>query len=161
MSGIIGGVRAKSGVIGLQAQGSTPCFYAQKSSTGSASTLVNTYEIPFDWVHFNVGGHYDGSSRFTAPYDGYYLFSMQYLTDNNGGRAVSYLAIDESVDYNGGQVIEMSHDTEEYNDANITAVVNLTAGQRVACNVGSNTNARVYSGAQGQNFFSGYMIGGM
>tara|TARA_Y100000004_G_scaffold24480_1_gene24679 strand:- start:88 stop:726 length:639 start_codon:yes stop_codon:yes gene_type:complete len=135
----------------------TPNFYAQYTGSNSA-TLTSNDELRFTLVHTNVGNHYDGTSRFTCPIDGTYLFYVQALGNNDGGRIIGYFSINGSTSYTTDKTIEYSHDSEEYNDFQGTAIVNLSAGDYIAIRMNTSYN-RIYNSSTGQNVFMGYLLG--
>ena len=135
-----------------------PAFMAQR--TGGNSNPGGSTVYPFNTTYYNIGSGYNTSNyRFTAPVAGLYMFGVQLLTDNSGGRQIIYLRINGSIDYNNTQGYEGSADTEEYNDVQINALFKLNANDYVDVTTGSGANNNLYSSANGQNKFWGVLIG--
>lgn len=137
---------------------SRPAFYAQFTHGGNSNPGSGNVAV-FNFTHFNVGNNYSTSnSRFTAPVDGLYAFGTQMLTDNSGSRTILIIRINGSSDYNTTQAIEISSDSEEYNDAQGNVLFQLSSGDYVDVRVQVNY-ANLYASSGGQNFFYGYLVG--
>jgi hypothetical protein len=137
------------------------CFYAQAKAATVASNVVNSNdEFQFPDIYYNVGNGYSfvlGSiSRFTAPISGYYYFSVQMLGNASGNRFIAYISINGSEDYINSQVVELSADTDDYNDLQGSVIYKLSAGDYVSLRNGTNN---AYGSSTGQNFFMGYLLG--
>jgi hypothetical protein len=137
------------------------CFYAQARSATVASNVLNSNdEFQFPETYYNVGNGYsfvlNSISRFTAPISGYYYFSVQMLGNASGSRFIAYISINGSEDYINSQVVELSADTDDYNDIQGSVIYNLSAGDYVSVRNGTNN---AYGSSTGQNFFMGYLLG--
>lgn len=137
------------------------CFYAQARSATVASNVLNSNdEFQFPETYYNVGNGYsfvlNSISRFTAPISGYYYFSVQMLGNASGSRFIAYISINGSEDYINSQVVELSADTDDYNDIQGSVIYNLSAGDYVSVRNGTNN---AYNSSTGQNFFMGYLLG--
>ena len=137
------------------------CFYAQARSATVASNVLNSNgEFQFPETYYNVGDGYsfvlNSISRFTAPISGYYYFSVQILGNASGSRFIAYISINGSKDYINSQVVELSADTDDYNDLQGSVIYKLSAGDYVSV---TNQTNNAYGSSTGQSFFMGYLLG--
>jgi hypothetical protein len=132
-----------------------PCFCASQTSAGL--TTASFAEQKFNVVSFNTGSYYSASTgRFTAPVAGKYLFRFQILTNNSSGRALCYLAKNNSV---SSPTVEASATALNYNDIHAMGIFDLAAGDYVSVKNGDTAEALFYGGPSNQNWFIGYLIG--
>jgi hypothetical protein len=125
-----------------------PCFSVKENT---ASAYTNGQYAKLDSIQVNVGGGYNASTGlFTAPVAGNYLITSQLMTTSGTGRAIYYLY------KNGSAYMEASSASTDYNDAQATTIMYLSAGDTCGIVVGSGT-FYPYSGIQ--NFFCGHLIG--
>ena len=125
-----------------------PCFSVREDGS---SSYTNGQYAKLDSIQVNVGGGYNASTGlFTAPVAGNYLITSQLMTTNGTGRAIYYLY------RNGSQYMEASSASTDYNDAQATTIMYLSAGDTCGIVVGSGT---FYGTCQTQNFFCGHLIG--
>jgi hypothetical protein len=137
-----------------------PAFYAQAAS-GTNTNPGSGQTMPFNFVHFNIGGHYNVSNyRFTAPIDGIYAFGTQMLGDAGpNGRAIAFIRINGSLNYQGAQPIELSATTKDYNDIQGNCLFSLSANDYVDIRTdGGSEGSRFYGSSSGQNIFYGYLV---
>ena len=78
------------------------------------------------------------------------------LGNASGSRFIAYISINGSEDYINSQVVELSADTDDYNDIQGSVIYNLSAGDYVSVRNGTNN---AYNSSTGQNFFMGYLLG--
>lgn len=132
-----------------------PCFSARQTSTGL--TTATAAEQKFDVVIFNTGSYYNASTgRFTAPVAGKYLFRFQMLTNSSSGRALCYLALNNT---NNLPTVEASATALNYNDIHAMAIYDMAAGDYVSVKNADSGEALFYGSPSNQNFFIGYLIG--
>jgi len=132
--------------------------YANESGTG----LDNKYsgeEGQFNGVASNVGNHYDGSKRFTAPIAGYYQFHCSLMSGSANGYGIFKFYVNGSI-WQGSN----SHSFQLYNyttanDKTVTGslIINLSAGDYVSIYIHA-THDHFYWGGT-YSFFGGYLIG--
>ena len=120
---------------------------------------LNHYEIiPWDDVRFDSGNNYDKvTGAYTAPYDGYYQFS---ISQRNKGSTVSFVTLVEG--------ITVHHCWDNDSDYPSTAescsiIVKLLAGQRVQI---KNVGTRVLESLQdkdlnGYGYINSWFVGHM
>jgi hypothetical protein len=130
-----------------------PVFSARANggtNPGSNQTL------PFPVTAVNTGSHYNTStSTFTAPINGTYFFYFQALGETSfNDRAMAYIQL------NGGDYIEASATTKDYNSVHAQVIISLSAGDavRVQTQAGA-AGTRFYADSNNQNWFMGYLIG--
>jgi hypothetical protein len=131
-----------------------PCFSARQTSTGL--TTADAAEQKFDVVLFNTGSYYNASTgRFTAPVAGKYLFRFQMLTVSTSGRALCYIAKNNSQSIPS---VEASATALNYNDIHAMAIFDLSAGDYVSIKNATTAEALFYGSPSNQNWFVGYLI---
>ena len=57
-------------------------FMAYPTSAANVTGDGTVYTVPFAGVVWNIGGNFDGTSTFTAPVSGYYLFDYSISMNN-------------------------------------------------------------------------------
>jgi hypothetical protein len=135
-----------------------PAFQAQAVAN---DTTYGQQVIPYPGVITNRGGHYNNSTyRFTAPVSGAYCFSWDgwhnAITPGTGRMFIrkngSYVT---ASGYNSGHGIHARlGDTAEDDDSQMTAVLELSAGDYVDIYNGADNVRLFYSSG-----FSGFLIG--
>ena len=131
--------------------------YANESGTG----LDNKYsgeEGQFNGVVSNVGNHYDGSKRFTAPIAGYYQFHCSLMSGSANGYGIFKFYV------NGAAWSSNSHSFQLYNystanDKTMTGslIINLSAGDYVSIFIHATHDHFYWGGIY--SYFGGYLIG--
>ncbi|NQY30846.1 MAG: hypothetical protein HRT69_15440 [Flavobacteriaceae bacterium] len=108
----------------------------------------------------NNGSHFNISTGdFTAPVDGFYMFSAQVRIDGiNTGYARLLIAINNSTDVNNGLHAIRNSDTSSasFDTMSVSGVVQLTAGDIVSVYVSSSNDTSFT--IQGESGFNGYLI---
>ena len=126
-----------------------PSFLAHAIGSADITTSGN-YFVLTD-VRHNIGNHYNSSTGiFTAPVAGIYLFTLQCMGNNGGGRAMLGLH------KNNSNVAFGSADTEEYNDCSIIVNLQLEANDTVRMYA---QTGNWYAGQSDECWFGGYLIG--
>ena len=126
-------------------------FYARIDGfTGSPSEDT---AVPFDIVDLNVGSAYDPTNgEFTAPVDGLYSFSLEFMAAASCGTA--YTCVNLYVD----SVVVSQSCSESPTSAGTAVTVQLTAGQGVKLATRYSAPCESLDNDGIQNKFSGHLL---
>ena len=136
-----------------------PLFQAYANETGSGlNEKYSGAEGQFNGVVYNVGNHYDGSKRFTAPIAGHYQFHCSLLTGSAAGFGIFQFYINGSA-WISSSAFFQAYNYASGNDKTVTgsAIINLSAGDYVSIFI-NNSHDHFYWGTT-YSYFGGYLIG--
>ena len=135
-----------------------PLFQAYVLENPSANEKYSNAEGQFKGVIYNVGNHYDGTKRFTAPIAGHYQFHVSLLTGSAASYGIFRFHINGAT-WTGSDKHFQVYNYATNNDKTLTAsiVLNLSAGDYVSIFI-HGTYDHFYWG-DGYGYFGGYLIG--
>jgi hypothetical protein len=155
-----------SGAIALQNAGTTglnidasgrsttplqPAFSASFSTSYTQSSGVQL--VPFNAENFDIGSNFNtGTSAFTAPVAGKYLFTA-YIGSSGGGPAQTYFGIGFFVNGSSQGLCWNTKDSGYQKDA-ISQILNLSAGDSVTVRAEVQNSLTIAVGS-----FCGYLLG--
>ena len=136
-----------------------PLFQAYANESGGGEN--NKYsgeEGQFNGVASNVGNHYDGSKRFTAPIAGHYQFHCSLLTGNANGYGIFRFNVNGAA-WTGTDRWFQAWNYATGNDKTVTGsvIINLSAGDYVSVFI-NDSHDHFYWGTT-YSYFGGYLIG--
>ena len=145
----------------------TPAFLATKFTTPPTAYTGGTTKQTYTTIKHNIGGHYNGTDRFTAPIDGRYLFTVQKALNTYGpSNTIRHPGLElrvngvSYVDQNIGQSVSSDVSASSYTHftSTLSTVINLAASDYVEVYfVYSNDYGTHYE--YGTEFFMGYLLG--
>ena len=135
-----------------------PLFQAYANESSAANEKYSNTEGQFSGVVSNVGNHYDGTKRFTAPIAGHYQFHCSLMSGSAGDYGLFRFNVNGAA-WTGSDQWFQHRVYANANDKTTTAslVLNLSAGDYVSIFIHGTYN-HFYWGA-GYSFFGGYLIG--
>ena len=148
-----------SGIISTPAR---PAFYAYGDDGWVGLAAINTYYVGgFDHTEFNVGSHYNTSTKlFTVPVNGVYLFRSQvYFNDSDNPQV--QIAFRQT---SGGSTTTIAFTSQQQagdGTIGITRIYNAEAGQQIGAYVFKSAltaNTDYYLGIN-HSYFSGALLG--
>ena len=128
---------------------------AQTLNSNSANIIKN-----YQNVVYNIGNHYDGTNKFTAPVNGYYHFGWSFMIQGSNADTFTYLFGAPLISGNdiAQEIMSPRSGGATYVSLVGSHVLYLTAGQYVQIRMrqsgGSNVSVR-----QDQAYFWGYLQG--
>ena len=136
-----------------------PLFQAYANESGGGEN--NKYsgeEGQFNGVASNVGNHYDGSKRFTAPIAGHYQFHCSLLTGSANGFGIFRFNVNGAA-WTGSNRWFQAWNYATGNDKTVTGsiIINLSAGDYVSVFINDSHDHFYWGGTY--SFFGGYLIG--
>jgi hypothetical protein len=135
----------------------TPSFYAHRTSVAN---VTNTSVIEFQTATLNIGSCYNTSnSRFTAPVDGIYSLNTRCLSDNNQQTLDIRFAENGVINTFYSGITVSAGATNQYRQAHLAAVINLSAGDYITVNHASGGTSAYYGAAFGHTAFWGHWVG--
>tara|TARA_B100001939_G_C16939543_1_gene617718 strand:- start:1360 stop:2124 length:765 start_codon:yes stop_codon:yes gene_type:complete len=131
--------------------------YANESGTGLNNKYSNE-EGQFNGVVSNVGNHYDGSKRFTAPIAGHYQFHCSLLTGNANGFGIFRFNVNGAA-WTGSNRWFQAYNYTSGNDKTVTGsiIINLSAGDYVSVFINDSHDHFYWGGTY--SYFGGYLLG--
>ena len=135
-----------------------PLFQAYTNETSGQNNKYANEEGQFNGVVSNVGNHYDGSKRFTAPIAGHYQFHCSLLTGNANGFGIFRFNVN-GVAWTGSNRWFQAYNYSSGNDKTLTGsiIINLSAGDYVSVFI-NDSHDHFYWGTT-YSYFGGYLIG--
>lgn len=130
---------------GRWAMPNQPAFHVRGGSAQNGAQVIG-----FSTVQLNIGSHFSlATNRFTAPIAGRYFFNAQALKDSG------HADVTMQINKNGSAATDPADNTGSgtYISLNVSAVLELAAGDYVTANIG---NGNIYGGYRN---FSGYLLG--
>ena len=145
----------------------TPAFMASFNIGSPTAYTAGGRYLNFTTVTLNIGNHYDGTNKFTAPVAGRYLFMVDRAL-NTFGNSQTIRHPSLSFNKNGSTVYSVNTAVStatdlsgsEYTHFNVhmAAILELAANDYIQVNFGySNTPATLYEYAT--TYFQGYLLG--
>lgn len=145
----------------------TPAFSASFNISSPTSYTAGGRYLNFTTVNFNIGNHYDGTNKFTAPVAGRYLFMVDRAMNTYGnGQTIRHPSM--SFNKNGSSLYQINtavstgtdlagSDYAHFNQS-MTAILDLAANDYIQVNfVYANDRGVLYEYAT--SYFQGYLLG--
>jgi len=136
-----------------------PAFMAAATGNSNYLSVYSGSPFPANTAYKNVGGHYSTSTyKFTAPVEGFYLFTWSSLTNNTGSGSRPCLFVNNSSNHPSGFRPIAGNDTG--------AQAGGTTSYSVICHLRvndtafmSSDNGSLYYYGGDHNHFSGILMG--
>ena len=143
---------------------SQPAFLAYNSVTDANVTGDNTLvTVEFDTERYDQGGNFDGTSTFTAPVSGRYLFCASIILDDmdlDTYEEIKIYLVTSNMSYKSGYD-KGTYDTLGQRSLVINALVDMDANDTVTTQVRARGGAKtvdIFGGGEGFTYFSGALF---
>jgi len=155
-------------VAGKIFQGTSDTVYFEAQCTGGTTVAHDTYtKVEYNSEAVDLGGDYSTTyDRFTAPVNGVYFFSAQFLWSNSsdwdaGDNPIISFSINDT-DGSDARVMHRTGNFTEYFSMHTTAILKLDAGDTVHVDAFQNTGTTLYiydgGGEASYNQFMGTLV---
>ena len=139
-----------------------PAFYAYGDDGWTGLAAVDTYYIGgFDHTEFNIGSHYDTSTKlFTVPVNGVYMFRSQVYFNDSSNPQVQ-IALRQTSSGSTTTIAFTSQQQAGDGTIGITRIYNAVAGQQIGAYVYKSVlvaNTDYFLGIN-HSYFSGVLLG--
>jgi len=120
--------------------------------SGNQTVSAGPNKVTHDTALWNVGSNYDTTNKYyVAPRDGYYLVACSYYFTSAPTWAMSLIYVDENA--GAGFAIRLRRHSVNGQDTHLSAVIKLSANDKVAHYAQTSTNGTIGAGLNTLTYF--------